>query len=139
MTLLPITLTIAGACGLLSLWLAYRVSQLRLRHKILMGDAGNDALIVRMRAHANFSEYTPLFLLLLALLELAHGSALWLWIGGAVFVLARIAHFLGMDRPAPNILRAGGTAMTWLPLAAFAAMAVATPYLFQPRGVAMIS
>lgn len=138
MTLLPITSTVAGACGLLALWLAYRVSQLRLRHKISMGDAGNEALVARMRAHANFTEYAPLFLILLALLELAHGSALWLWIGGAIFVLARVAHFLGMDRPAPNAFRIAGTVLTWLPLAAFAVMALATPYLLKTPGPTMI-
>ena len=134
MTLLPITLTIAGACGLLALWLAFRVSQLRLRHKVSVGDAGNDALLARMRAHANFTEYAPLFLLLLGVLELAHGSALWHWIGGALFVLSRVAHPLGMDRPAPNILRAGGIGLTWLCLGAFAVMALASPYLLKsPR------
>lgn len=138
MMLLSITLTIAGACGLLALWLAYRVSQLRLRHKISMGDAGNDALMARMRAHANFTEYAPLFLVLLALLELAHGSELWLWIGGAAFVLARVAHVLGMDRPAPNSFRIAGTVLTWLPLGAFAVMALATPYLLAAPGPTMI-
>lgn len=138
MTSLPITLTIAGACGLLALWLAFRVSQLRFRHKISIGDAGNDALMARMRAHANFSEYTPLFLILLAMLELAHGSALWLWVGGALFVLARVAHFLGMDRPAPNPFRIVGTVLTWLPLGAFAVAALVTPYLLAAPGPTMI-
>lgn len=128
---LPITLTITGACGLLALWLALRVSQLRIRHRISMGDAGNDPLMARMRAHANFSEYTPLFLILLGLLELAHGSVLLLRVGGALFVLARIAHFLGMDRPAPNALRIAGAALSWLPLGAFAVAALLTPYFVE--------
>ncbi len=126
---LPITLTIAGACGLLALWLAGRVSQLRFRHKIPLGDAGNDPLMTRMRAHANFSEYAPLFLILLALLELSHGSALLLWVGGAFFVLGRVAHILGMERPAPSALRIAGMLLTWLPLGAFAIAALLTPYL----------
>lgn len=138
MTLLPITLSIAGACGLLALWLALRVSQLRFRHKVSLGDAGNAVLMARMRAHANFSEYAPLFLILLALLELAHGGALWLWIGGAVFVLARAAHLLGMNRPAPNAFRIVGTVLTWLPLAAFAIAALLTPYLQSASGMAVL-
>lgn len=138
MTLLPITLTIAGACGLLALWLAARVTQLRMRHNISLGDAGNDALLGRMRAHANFAEYAPLFLILLALLELAHGAVSWLWIAGAVFVLARVAHLLGMDRPAPNALRIAGTMLTWLSLGALSGMALATPYLLKAPGPVMI-
>lgn len=85
--------------------------------------------MARMRAHANFTEYAPLFLILLAVLELAHGSSLLLWIGGALFVLARVAHLLGMDRPAPNLLRISGTALTWLPLGVFALAALLTPYI----------
>lgn len=138
MTLLPITLTITGASGLLALWLAYRVTRLRFRHNISMGDAGNEALVARMRAHANFSEYTPLFLILLGLLELAHGSALLLWAGGALFVLARVAHLLGMERPAPNAFRIAGAALTWLALGAFAIAALLTPYLVAAPGPIMI-
>lgn len=135
---LPITLTIAGASGLLALLLAYRVSTLRMRHKISIGDAGNDALLSRMRAHANFSEYTPFFLILLALLELARGSALWMWAGGALFIVGRIAHMIGMDRPAPNFLRIAGTVLTWLLLGAFAAVAVVAPYGMRAPGSAIV-
>lgn len=138
MTLLPITLTIAGAAALVSLWLAFRVSQLRLRHKISMGDAGNAELLARSRAHANFTEYAPLFLILLGVLELGAGSGFWLWIAGAAFVLARLAHGLGMSRPAPNALRAGGAGLTWLLLAALAAYAIALPYLQPTPGPTMI-
>ncbi len=38
------------------------------------GDGGNEALIRRMRAHANYGENAPIVLILLALLELAGGS-----------------------------------------------------------------
>src|SRR3712207_1417931 len=67
MTTLPITLTIAGAAALMNLWLGLRVSMLRRRHKVSIGDGGNDAVRTRMRAHANFAEYTPIFLILLGL------------------------------------------------------------------------
>lgn len=129
MTLLPITLTIAGACGLLSLWLAFRVSRIRLRDKISLGDAGNAALLAHIRAHANFSEYAPLFLILLGLVELAVGSRLPLWVAGASFVLARVAHAIGMGRPPPNAYRVGGAAVTWLLLGGLAAYAIVLPYL----------
>lgn len=126
---LPITLTIAGATALIALWLAYRVSQLRMKHKISMGHEGNDELLARGRAHANFAEYAPLFLILLGLLEATTGSGLLLWIAGAAFVLGRVAHALGMNRPAPNPLRIAGTAITWGLLALLAIYALAVPYL----------
>lgn len=128
MTVLPITLTIAAACGLMSLWLAFRVIVLRRREKVSIGHAGNDALLPRMRAHSNFAEYAPLFVILLGLLELAVGSQSWLWLAGAGFVLARVAHAIGMDRPAPNALRMGGMIGTLLLLAGLAGYAIAVAY-----------
>ena len=132
MTVLPITLTIAAAAALLNIWLGMRVSRLRVAHKVMMGDGGVPALIARMRAHANFVEYTPLFLILLGGIELAHGSSTWLWLAAILFILGRVAHAFGMDRPAPNPLRFGGMIATMLPLLALAGYALATPYLFAP-------
>ena len=129
MMTLPITLTIAGACALISIWLGLRVSQLRIRHKIMVGDADNPLVRSRMRAQSNFIEYTPLFLILLALVELSEGSKTWLWGAAILFVLARLAHPFGMDRPAPNPLRMGGALLTWLVLLGLAGYALAIPYL----------
>ena len=127
--ILPITLTIAGACALISLWLGLRVSQLRIKHKVMVGDGAEERLVRRMRAHANFAEYAPIFLILLGLVELANGSETWLWIVAILFVLARLTHPFGMDRPAPNPLRMGGALVTWLVLLGLAAYAIAIPYL----------
>jgi uncharacterized membrane protein YecN with MAPEG domain len=129
MQMLPITLTIAGAAALLNFWLSARVSQLRARHKVSIGDGGNEQVATRMRAHANFVEYTPFFLILLGLIELARGSQTWLWAAAIIFILARLAHAFGMDRPAPNALRIGGMVLTYLPLIALAGYALALPYL----------
>ena len=130
---LPITLTIAGAAALMTIWLAGRVSQLRLRDKVSMGDAGNHALACRIRAHANFVEYTPIFLILLALIELSQGSKTWLWWVAIVYILARLAHPFGMDRPAPNPLRMVGIIVTWAVLVGLALYAISIPYLDRPE------
>lgn len=129
MILLPITLTIAAAAALLSIWLASRTGKVRIAHKISIGDGGNEALTARMRAHSNFVEYTPFFLILLGLVELAAGSPLWLWGVAILYILARIAHVFGMDRPAPNPLRMGGIMITMLTLLGLALYAIALPYL----------
>lgn len=130
--ILPITLTIAGAAALLNIWLGARVSQVRLARKVSVGDGGDAGLVGRMRAHANFTEYTPFFLILLALIELAQGPQLWLWIVAILFILARIAHAFGMDRPSPNAFRAGGIIVTMLVLLGLALYAIAIPYFSEP-------
>jgi hypothetical protein len=130
---LPITLTIAAAAVLINIWLGTRISRLRFRHKVSVGDAGNQAIACRMRAHANFVEYTPLFLILLALVELSEGSKTWLWGVAILFILARLAHPFGMDRQAPNKLRVVGIVVTWAVLLGLALYALAIPYLDGAR------
>ena len=106
--ILPITLTMAGAAALINIWLGWRVGQVRIAHKVVMGDDGNPAVIARMRAHANFVEYTPFVLILIGLIELAAGTSLWLWAVGSLYLLARVAHSFGMDVQPPARSRARG-------------------------------
>jgi uncharacterized membrane protein YecN with MAPEG domain len=95
--------------------------------------AAHSQVAARMRAHANFVEYTPFFLILLGLIELSRGSETWLWAAAILFMLGRLAHPFGMDRPAPNAFRMGGVAITWLVLLGLAAYAIAIPYLDRPE------
>ena len=110
--LLPIALTTAAAAALVNLWLGWRVGQVRIAEKISIGDGGNPRLIARMRAQLNFAEYVPVVLILIALIELARGSPLWLWIVAMLFILGRILHGFGMDGWRPG--RATGTLTTML-------------------------
>jgi uncharacterized membrane protein YecN with MAPEG domain len=126
--LLPVTLTMAAAFAALNLWLALRITRGRLRGGVMLGDGGEGQLQAGTRAHANFVEYAPFVLVLIAAIELAGGSPTWLWVIGTAFVLARVAHGLGMPRPAPNPLRAGGAVVTWLVLAGLAGWALAIAY-----------
>ena len=139
MDMLPITLTIAGALALINLWLSARVSRLRWSQRVSIGDGGNELVRTRMRAHANFVEYAPLFLILLALIEMASGSETWLWAVAILFVLGRLAHAFGMDRAAPNPLRIGGMIATYAPLVVLALYALAIPYLERGRAADSIS
>ncbi|MBV8687114.1 MAG: MAPEG family protein [Alphaproteobacteria bacterium] len=129
--ILPISLTIAGAAALLNLWIARRVGQARVAHKVSIGDGGQEALTARMRAHSNYVEYTPFFLVLLVLTELAVGQAIWLWAVGALYMLGRVAHAFGMDRPLPDRLhlRMIGIGVTLLVLFGLAVVAIALAYM----------
>ncbi|MFD1787818.1 MAPEG family protein [Sphingomonas floccifaciens] len=109
---LPATLATAAACAVLSVWMAMRIGALRRGRKIWMGDGGDPAMVARMRAQANFVEYAPFVLILLALLELAKGPSVWAWGYGAAFVVARILHVFGMDGWKPG--RMAGAILTLL-------------------------
>ncbi len=130
--ILPITLTIAGAAAILHVWLSLRVSRLRRPLKIGVGDGGNEVLARRMRAHGNFAENVPLMLILLGLVELAIGGNLWLWGAAILFILARIAHAFGMDRPGANLLRVGGIGISWTVLLGLGIYAILIAYQAPP-------
>ncbi|KQU62550.1 hypothetical protein ASG67_02095 [Sphingomonas sp. Leaf339] len=114
---LPVTLIAAAALGAINLWLALRIVRMRLRDEVLIGDGGDDLLAGRMRAQANLVEYAPFVLILLALIELARGTSATLAAAAIIFVIARIAHPIGMDLRRSNVPRAGGAVVTWLVLA----------------------
>lgn len=121
MMILPISLTIAAGAALLNLWLMMRVGRVRGQEKVSIGDGGNERVIRRMRAHSNFIENTAFVLILLALVELGIGPSTWLWAVGALYLVGRIVHAIGMDgmkwgRMAGTII----TMITQLGLAGFA-------------------
>lgn len=133
MIILPVTLTIAGAAALLNFWLGLRVSRVRGTERVSIGDGGNARLTARMRAHANFAEYTPIVLILLALIELARGTSDILWGIGGLYIIARIAHAFGMDTEKPGSLRVIGIAGTMLIMVGLAGWALSIPYFgFRP-------
>ena len=132
MIILPISLTIAAGAALLNLWLALRVGRVRTKEKVFIGDGGNDLLTRRMRAHSNFVENTAFVLILLALVELGFGSSIWLWGVGALYLVGRILHALGMDGMMWG--RMVGTIVTMLTQLGLALTALAIVYL-TPTGV----
>lgn len=131
--ILPITLTLAGAAAILHLWLSLRVSRLRRPLKIGFGDGGNEQLLKRMRAHSNYAENMPIFIILVGLLELAGGDGRILWGVSIAFILARLAHAFGMDRPGANWMRVTGIGLSWLLLLGLAGWALSYAYLTPPR------
>jgi hypothetical protein len=81
----------AGLLALFFCALSVRVIEYR-RGGISLGDGGNPELNRAIRGHANFAEYVPLALLLLALLELSHISIYVLHALGLTLLAARLLH-----------------------------------------------
>lgn len=133
MIILPVTLTIAGAAALLNIWLAVRAGRVRMSEKVSHGDGGNPRLTARMRAHANFAEYTPFVLILIGAIELARGTSLWLWGIGMIYVIGRVLHAFGMDAAKAGPLRLIGILVTLAVLLVLAGWALYIPYVgFTP-------
>jgi hypothetical protein len=109
---MTITLATAASLGLILLVLSARVVMGRQAGRVSIGDGGDPDLLVRIRSHGNFTEYAPLALLLLFLAEQAYGTGGFVVAMGALLVIARIAHPIGMERPAPTAWRLIGTAGT---------------------------
>ena len=126
--ILPISLTIAGAAAILHIWLSTRVVRARLPHKINVGDGGNEAVMRRMRAHANYAENMPIFVILLALTELAGGNEWVLWGAGIAFILSRLAHGFGMDGGSLGRWRSIGITLNILLLLVLAGYAIMIAY-----------
>jgi uncharacterized protein len=116
MQTLPIALTITAAAAFVHIWHLYRCGSVRTKKKIMHGDGGDILMQRRMRAHSNFIENTPIFLMLLALVEYHTGGAIWLWAVGYAFILGRMLHSIGMDKDGENFPRIAGVLLAALPI-----------------------
>ena len=121
---LPITLCTAAAAALLNIWLAMRCGQARMKAKVSIGDGGDSWLIKRMRAHANFTEFTPFALILILMLELAGQGGTLLALSAAIYILSRICHMFGMEADEPSKLRMFGIMGTMVLLLVWSIAAV---------------
>ena len=81
----------ALAAGILIV-LSLRVIGVRRNRRVAIGDGADEDLARRIRAQGNFTEYTPLALVLILLLELGGAAAWQLHALGAALILGRIVH-----------------------------------------------
>lgn len=82
----------AGLLALVFLVLSIRVIQGRSAAGVSLGDGGDGPLNRRIRAHANFAEYVPLCLGLIALLEVGGAPTWLLHTLGIGLVVGRLGH-----------------------------------------------
>ena len=91
-----VTALYAGLLGLIAVGVAFPPGMMRGKLNISVGDGGNPALLLAMRRHANFAEWVPLALILIALLELNGVSPRAIHVLGAALVVARLLHAVGL-------------------------------------------
>ncbi|MBV1901258.1 MAG: MAPEG family protein [Kordiimonadaceae bacterium] len=111
---MTITLIAASFLGLLLIYLSYAVSKERLRSKTDIGDGDDPALLRAIRAQANLTEYAPLGLILIGLLETSDVNKTLVLGLAVVFVLGRYMHGLTLGKlEGKNPYRMFGTLFTW--------------------------
>ncbi|KQZ71769.1 hypothetical protein ASE06_20550 [Sphingopyxis sp. Root214] len=96
---LPVTAFVAAICALLLLATAIDTVRQRLRLKAAFGDHGDAKLISASRSHGNLAEYAPITIILLGLLETARANHIALMVIGAIFLVGRVAHVIGLYTP----------------------------------------
>ena len=101
MTIVPVY---AALLGLMFLALGLNVVKARIAAKVALGTGGDATIERRARVHANFAEYVPFALLLLAMAEM---RGAWPWATHLLcltLVAGRASHAWGMSS-APEDLR----------------------------------
>jgi len=123
---MPIAAIYASLAALLLLGLSIRVIRLRREYRVGVGSGGQQALSLAIRAQANFTEYAPLILLLLALAE-SLGAPAWLLHAAGILLLAsRVVHAIGLSgSPGRSPGRFYGTLLSFLLLLGLAALNLA--------------
>lgn len=82
----------AGFLGLMLVVLIVGVVRLRRKHRVSLGDGGQDELEKAIRAHGNFVEVVPLALIIMFILENSGVDSLALYLYGSSLALARVLH-----------------------------------------------
>lgn len=93
----------AGILALVYIWLSLRIPLARKALKVAVGTGGFPKLERLVRAHGNFSEYVPIILILLLLLELRSAPAILLHVCGILLVVSRLAHAYGISQENENL------------------------------------
>ena len=109
-----ISVIFTSVCLILYLLLSVNAAMTRRRSGLAIGEKDNENLARAVRAHGNFSEYTPLFIISFVLLESVQASSNYLILAGLFFLLGRIFHAYSMFSK-KELLRALGMILTFGP------------------------
>ena len=118
--IIPITALYAALLVAVLCWLTVRVGLIRGKTGVSLLDGGNEEVLVEMRRHGNFVEHVPLLLILMGIIEANAGSPILLHVAGALLLVFRVVHPLGLrhDRAATPMraIGAGGTFLLMIAL-----------------------
>ncbi|MCR9980802.1 MAPEG family protein [Vibrio diabolicus] len=91
-----ITALYASILAILIIWLAVQVIKQRRLNQVAYADGGVEALQIARSAQSNATEYIPITLILMSLLEFNSAYPTWIHLTGIIFVIGRIIHARGI-------------------------------------------
>lgn len=91
-----ITALYASILAILIIWLAVQVIKQRRLNQVAYADGGVEVLQIARSAQSNATEYIPITLILMALLEFNSAYPTWIHLTGIIFVIGRIIHARGI-------------------------------------------
>ncbi|MEA3482882.1 MAG: MAPEG family protein [Pseudomonadota bacterium] len=91
-----ITALYASILAILIIWLAVQVIKQRRLNQVAYADGGVEALQIARSAQSNATEYIPITLILMALLESNSAYPTWIHLTGIIFVIGRVIHARGI-------------------------------------------
>ena len=102
---------------LLFVFIALSINAAFTRRKsgLAVGEGDNETLLRAVRAHGNFVEYTPMFLISLFLIDHVSKNCEYILVIGSGFILGRISHATSMFLK-KGILRITGMFLTFTTL-----------------------
>jgi len=126
--MLVVTSIIAAVLTIIFVKLSFAVIGLRRKNKVGLGSGGHEDLERAIRAQANFAEYVPFGIILIACLEL-NGAPWWLLaIPGITLIMGRLIHAKGIQVPPPDFSkRVLGMKLTFVTLITLAILNLAWP------------
>jgi uncharacterized protein len=116
---LKITPLFIAIFALLQVTLAILVSTRRAKTGVQFLDGGDTSLLQRIRAHGNFTETIPIALLTMAAAEILALSSTWLWVGGTLLLVGRLAHAIGVVGGNILAMRYAGMSFTTITMLGF--------------------
>lgn len=109
-----LSLNYLAVMSLFYIWLSLWVIRYRIKHRISLGHNGNQFLEKLIIAHANFSEYVPLTMLLIMAFDYLTGVTFYIHLLGLALIIARVSHVIGIVYVrSPNIFRITGMVLTF--------------------------
>ena len=129
---MAITAFYAALLGLFFVFLSFRVIGWRRLKSVELGHGEDSELLRRMRVHANFAEYVPFTLLLMAIAESMTAPRPLIHVAGLILIAGLFMHAYGLSQT-PHILRlrVGGMILTFtaLALSAIICLSLSLPFL----------